>query len=89
VSFIGQNDRYVIIGEAGDGETALRDVLNLQPDVILLDLNMPIKGGLDILPTIRAEAPDVRVLVLTGRAEEWYIMRALSARVSTQIFLGR
>ncbi|MBK8025322.1 MAG: protein kinase [Chloroflexi bacterium] len=79
VSFIAQHDRYVVIGEAGDGESALRDILNLHPDVVLLDLNMPVKGGLDILPNIRADAPDVRVLVLTGRDEEWYIMRALRA----------
>ncbi|MBL8132722.1 MAG: protein kinase [Anaerolineae bacterium] len=79
VSFIGQHDQYVVIGEAGDGESALRDILSLSPDVVLLDLNMPVKGGLDILPNIRAEAPRVRVLVLTGRDEEWYIMRALRA----------
>lgn len=79
VTYIGQQDRFVVVGEAGDGETALRDALALEPDVMLLDLNMPVKGGLDILPTIRAKAPNVRVLVLTGRDEEWYIMRALRA----------
>ncbi|MDZ4770223.1 MAG: protein kinase [Chloroflexota bacterium] len=79
VSFIGQHDAYLIVGEAGDGETAQREVLELRPNVLLLDLNMPVKGGLDVLPIIRAKAPDVRVLILTGRDEEWYIMRALRA----------
>ncbi len=79
VTFIGQHEGYLVVGEAGDGETALREVLALRPNVLLLDLNMPIKGGLDVLPGIRSGAPDVRVLILTGRDEEWYIMRALRA----------
>jgi DNA-binding NarL/FixJ family response regulator len=69
----------VVVGEAPDGDAAVKQVLALLPDVLLLDLNMPVKGGLDILPTIRAEAPNVKVLILTGREEEWYIMRALRA----------
>ncbi len=72
-------DEFVVVGEAGDGETALKQTLALLPDVLLLDLNMPGKGGLEILPTIRAEAPNVKVLVLTGREEDWYIMRAMRA----------
>jgi DNA-binding NarL/FixJ family response regulator len=78
-SFLETRDDFVVVGEASEGETALRETLALLPDVLLLDLNMPIKGGLEILPTIRAEAPNVKVLVLTGRDEDWYIMRAMRA----------
>jgi len=49
----------------------------LQPDVILLDLNMPRRGGLDILPELRTHLPNTKILVLTGRDEEFYIMQAL------------
>lgn len=79
VSFLETRDDFVVVGEASDGDAALRETLSLLPDVLLLDLNMPGKGGLEILPTIRAEAPNVKVLVLTGRDEEWYIMRAMRA----------
>jgi serine/threonine protein kinase/DNA-binding CsgD family transcriptional regulator len=79
VSFLEGRAEFAVIGEAADGETALRQTLTLMPDVLLLDLNMPGKGGLDILPTIRQKAPGVKVLVLTGRDEEWYIVRALRA----------
>ncbi|HEX3052034.1 MAG TPA: response regulator transcription factor [Aggregatilineaceae bacterium] len=50
-----------------------------RPDVLLLDLNMPGTSGLDILPEIRASLPEVKVLVLTGRDEDLYIIRALRA----------
>lgn len=70
---------FVVIAEVGDGDSALRQTLALQPDVLVLDLNMPGRGGLDVLPEIRAQAPDVKVLVLTGREESGYIVRALRA----------
>lgn len=77
INFLSQHDEIMIIGEAGDGETAFQQVLALQPDVLLLDLNMPIKGGLEILPDVRKQAPNVKVLILTGRDEDWYITQAL------------
>ncbi|MEZ4668744.1 MAG: protein kinase [Anaerolineae bacterium] len=78
-SFLESHDEFVVVGEASDGDSALRETLAMLPDVLLLDLNMPGKGGLEILPSIRAEAPNVKVLVLTGRDEDWYIMRAMRA----------
>jgi DNA-binding NarL/FixJ family response regulator len=78
-AFLESRDDFVIVGEAADGAAALKETLALLPDVLLLDLNMPIKGGLEIIPSVRAEAPNVKVLVLTGREEDWYIMRALRA----------
>lgn len=79
VNFLSQRDEFMVVGEAGDGETALQQTLALTPNVLLLDLNMPGKGGLDVIPEIRAKAPSVRVLVLTGRDEDYYITRALRA----------
>jgi DNA-binding NarL/FixJ family response regulator/tRNA A-37 threonylcarbamoyl transferase component Bud32 len=70
---------FVVVAEAGDGDAALKQTLAILPDVLVLDLNMPMKGGLEVLPTIRRDAPSVKVLVLTGREEEQYIVRALRA----------
>lgn len=72
-------EEFVVVAEAGDGDAALKQTLAILPDVLVLDLNMPIKGGLDILPSIRRDAPSVKVLVLTGREEDAYIVRALRA----------
>ena len=68
-----------VIAEAGTGDEALQLCLRNPPDVLLLDLNMPGRGGLEILPEIRRDNPQTRVLVLTGRTEEAFIMRALQA----------
>jgi DNA-binding NarL/FixJ family response regulator/tRNA A-37 threonylcarbamoyl transferase component Bud32 len=76
-SYLEQQDDFVILAEAGDGDSALAQTLALMPDVLILDLNMPGKGGLDILPDLRAKAPNVKVLVLTGREDDHYILRAL------------
>lgn len=71
-----------IVGEGANGEEAIELTNQLKPDVLLLDLNMPKMGGLAALPEIKRQNPDVKVLVLTGRDENSYIMRALRAGAS-------
>lgn len=68
-----------VIAEAGTGDEALTYCLENPPDVLLLDLNMPGRTGLDVLPEIRHVHPQTRVLVLTGRTEDAFIIRALQA----------
>jgi len=78
-SFLETREDFVVVAEAGDGEAAIQQTLSILPDVLLLDLNMPLKTGLEVLPVVRAKAPSVKVLVLTGRDEDAYIVRALRA----------
>ena len=77
--FLNDNASIEVVGEADNGHQALDVVREQQPDVLLLDLNMPGISGLDVLPDIRKTWPDIKVLVLTGRDEDSYIMRALRA----------
>jgi serine/threonine protein kinase/DNA-binding CsgD family transcriptional regulator len=79
LNMLEERDEFMVVGEAGDGEAALRQVLSTQPDLLILDLNMPVKTGLEVLPEVRKQAPQVKVLVLSGRQEESYIMRAMRA----------
>ena len=68
-----------VLDQAGDGDQAYELVAKYEPDVLILDLNMPRTNGLAILPKLREDFPDVRILILTGRDENVYIMKALRA----------
>lgn len=55
-----------LVAEAGDGQEAVDQARRHQPDVVLLDLAMPVMDGLQALPEIRAAAPEARVIVYSG-----------------------
>jgi DNA-binding NarL/FixJ family response regulator len=58
------------VGEAPDGEVAISEASRLQPDVILLDLAMPVLSGLDALPQLRQSAVAAKIIVLAGFSTE-------------------
>ncbi len=66
-----------VVGEAEDGPTCLSLVQATQPDVILLDINLPGMNGLEALRRLRATAPESRVLILTMHDDADYLRRAL------------
>ena len=57
---------FEVVGEAGDGLAGLEQAKALQPDLVLLDLAMPVMDGLEALPLIRAALPQVRVVIVSG-----------------------
>ena len=61
-------DGMSVVGEAADGNQAIAQAELLQPDVILLDLSMPHRTGLDALPEINRVAPAAKVIILSGFA---------------------
>lgn len=61
---------FTVVGEAGDGQRAVDLASALQPDLIVLDLAMPIMDGLTALPALREAAPDALVVVLSGMEAE-------------------
>jgi len=68
-----------VIGEAADGDQAVREARTLQPDVILLDLAMPRKDGIAAIREIKQENPGARILVLTSFAEDERVFAAIKA----------
>jgi DNA-binding NarL/FixJ family response regulator len=61
-----RDDRFTVVGEASDGAQAIEMVEELKPDVVVLDLGMPVMDGLEALPLIQKVHPDVKVAVLSS-----------------------
>ncbi len=77
-----------VVGEATDGQEAIRVVAELHPDVLLLDVAMPVMDGLEALPHIRESAPHTRVVMITGVSSEMIRRRALEGGASLFIEKG-
>jgi DNA-binding NarL/FixJ family response regulator len=69
----------VLVGEASNGREAIQQFRAHQPDVTLMDLQMPELGGLDAIITIRDEFPQARIIVLTTYTGDVQVVRALKA----------
>jgi DNA-binding NarL/FixJ family response regulator len=66
MSVLSEDDRVDVVGIASNGAEAVRLAEELQPDVILMDLKMPVMDGLEATRTIRATGMPVQILLLTG-----------------------
>jgi DNA-binding NarL/FixJ family response regulator len=68
-----------VVGEAEDGRTAVKLACQLQPDVVLMDIAMPLLNGLEATRQIKRECPQVNVLILTMHENEEYIRQVLAS----------
>jgi DNA-binding NarL/FixJ family response regulator len=78
-TLLREEEDIEVVGEAGDGITALAHVLALRPDVVLLDLVIPGLAGAALIRKIKDSARGVQVLVLTSFAEEGQVQQAVAA----------
>ena len=72
---------YEIVGEAVDGEEVLEKVAALKPDILLLDITMPKKSGLEILEQVQRVSRNTKILIISVHKTDAYVMRALRAGV--------
>jgi len=79
---LAQEDDIEPVGEAGTGREAIFQARALKPDVILLDVVMPEQTGLDVLPQLKHENPDAKVLILSMQDEPRYVREAFAAGAS-------
>ncbi len=70
---------FEVVGHAGDGMAAVRVAQQLKPDVIIMDIIMPLKNGIDACREITEMLPETRVLMLTASGEEDAVMEAVAA----------
>jgi DNA-binding NarL/FixJ family response regulator len=65
-AILGADDRIEVAGQASDGGEAVELARSLEPDVVLMDVSMPVLDGFEATQEIRAESDEVQVLMLTG-----------------------
>lgn len=66
-----------IIAEASDGIECLEILNNVNPDILLLDINMPLKNGIEVLEELKVSKPDLKILILTVHGEVEYLIKAI------------
>jgi DNA-binding NarL/FixJ family response regulator len=77
--FLALDDELDVVGEASNGEEALARARELQPDVVLMDLLMPVMDGVAAMAAIRNELPDVEVIALTSVLDDEKVVGAVRA----------
>jgi len=78
-SLIDTSDTAMVIGEAGDGAEAVRLAGELQPDLVIMDLTMPVMNGIDATREITRAYPGIRVLTLSMESNRFFVVEALKA----------
>lgn len=76
------NPDFTVVGEARDGQEVIQRVRELEFDILLLDMSMPKKSGIDLIKQVKSEKPKLRVLVLSMHEESQYAIRAIKAGAS-------
>jgi two-component system, NarL family, response regulator NreC len=79
VSLLSLNNNFEVVGEAVDGQSAVVLALSKDPDVVLMDVNMPGKDGLKATSEIRARLPQIKILVLSGYDSSEYVEKILAS----------
>src|ERR687885_426848 len=80
--FLDLDPELQVVGEAADGAEAVRLARQLQPDVVLMDLLMPVMDGIAATAAIRSALPDTQVVVLTGMLQDARVIDAVRAGAS-------
>lgn len=81
-SLLSSQGDFSVVGEAGNGKEAMERVRELHPDVVLMDIAMPVMDGLEATRRIKKESPGTKVLVLTQHDNRPYVFRILKAGAS-------
>jgi DNA-binding NarL/FixJ family response regulator len=76
---LAQSTQVQVVGEACDGQDALRKAKQLSPDVVLLDIDMPLLNGLTVADMLRKENPSIKVLILSMHKDSDYVLRILQS----------
>jgi DNA-binding NarL/FixJ family response regulator len=79
ISLLGEMPEFQVVGEAGNGQAAVETIQNLKPDVVLLDVNMPLMSGVEVVKAVRKTSLPCRILMLTISKNEEDLFGAITA----------
>lgn len=79
---LASDDGIDVVGTADNGRSAIDAIASVQPDVVLVDIEMPMMNGLEMAQVVRQRFPDVKVLILSSHDDEGYLVKALQAGAS-------
>jgi DNA-binding NarL/FixJ family response regulator len=88
-AILAADDRIEVVGQAGDGGEAVKLARTLDPDLVLMDVSMPVLDGFEATREIRAKSEDTRVLMLTGSNSRADVDRSREAGASGYITKDR
>ncbi|HNX23085.1 MAG TPA: response regulator transcription factor [Spirochaetota bacterium] len=74
---LSRNDKFEIVGEAGDGKKVLEDVEKIKPDIVILDISMPVMTGLEVTRQIKKYYDNIKVIMLSRHDNEIHVKEAL------------
>src|SRR5262245_17794695 len=79
---IEQSGEMTVVAEAADGAEVISKMAKAKPDVVLLDISMPGRNGLDVLKQLKSKFPNLPILILSQHPEDQFALRALRAGAS-------
>ena len=85
VEMLERSPRLTVVDQVGDGRSAVQKALELQPDVVVMDIRMPVLDGVEATRLILAERPATRILILTAFETDRHVLQALQAGASAYI----
>lgn len=84
-ALIGMEDNIEVIAEANNGQQAVKLIEDLQPDIVLTDIEMPQMTGIELVEHISRHHPDIKTMIMTTFSKAGYIRRAINAGVMSFI----
>lgn len=83
------NEGFEIVGEASDGREAVSRALELHPDLVVLDIGMPVMTGIEAAAEIRHSMPSLKLILLTVHTENRYVLEALRSGIRGYVLKSR
>lgn len=77
-----EKEGYEFVGDASDGELALPVILKEKPDILITDIRMPFMDGLELSRMVKAELPDIKIVILSGYDDFEYAKQAIKIGVA-------